>query len=89
MEHLATTQFWQHYQALHPQVRGTADKQFSMLKRNPHHPSLQFKRIGERHGQEIYSARVTLSHRALAFQRPYGFLWFWIGDHEVYEALIS
>jgi len=32
---------------------------------------------------------VTLNHRALALQREYGFLWFWIGDHQDYEKLIS
>jgi hypothetical protein len=89
MEHRATSQFWQHYHALQSHIRSSADKQFSLLKGNPQHRSLQFKKIGDRHGEEIYSARVTLSHRALAFKRPYGFLWFWIGDHEAYEDLIA
>jgi hypothetical protein len=48
-----------------------------------------FSASGSRHGEEIYSARVTLSPRALAFKSPYGFLWFWIGDHEAYENLIA
>lgn len=89
MEHRATSAFWQHYDALQPHIRSIADKQFSLLKTNPHHRSLQLKKIGERQGEEIYSARVTLSHRALAFSRPYGFLWFWIGDHGGYEDLIG
>lgn len=89
MEHRATSQFWRHYEALPPNVRGSADKQFLLLKGNPQHPSLQFKKIGDRQGEEIYSARVTLSYRALAFKRPYGFLWFWIGGHESYEDLIA
>jgi hypothetical protein len=63
MEHRATSQFWQHYHALQPPIRGSADKQFSLLEGNPQHPSLQFNKIGDRHGEEIYSARVTLSHR--------------------------
>src|SRR5579864_484364 len=73
MEHRATSQFWQHYHALQPHIRSSADKQFSLLKGNPQHRSLQFKKIGDRHGEEIYSAGVPLSHRALAFKRPYGF----------------
>jgi hypothetical protein len=89
MEHRATSQFWQHYHTLQPHIRSSADKQFSLLKGNPQHRSLQFKKIGERRGEEIYSARVTSSHRALAFKRPYGFLWFWIGDHETYENFIA
>ena len=89
MEHRATSEFWQYYHALPPHIRTSADKQFSLLKGSSQHPSLQFKKIGERHGEEIYSARVTLSCRALAVKRPYGFLWFWIGDHETYEHLIA
>jgi hypothetical protein len=60
-----------------------------LLKGNPQHSSLQFKKIGDRRGEEIYSARVTLSYRAVAFKRSCGFLWFWIGDQEAYEDLIA
>jgi hypothetical protein len=66
-----------------------ADKQFSLLKANPQHPSVQFKKIGERHGNEIRSARVTLNYGALAIRRHNGNLWFWIGDHAAYDLLIS
>jgi hypothetical protein len=44
MEHRATSQFWHHYRALQPPIRGIADKQFSLLKGNPQHRSLQFKK---------------------------------------------
>jgi len=89
LEHRATAAFWQHYRKLAPQVQRRADKQFSYLKTHAQHPSLQFKKIGERGGDEIWSARVTLNYRALAVKRPYGFLWFWIGEHETYETLLS
>jgi hypothetical protein len=89
MRHRATTDFWRQYDALTRDVRARADKQFSLLKANAQHPSLQFKKVGERQGQEIWSARVTLNHRALAIKRTDGYLWFWIGDHKAYEALIS
>ena len=89
MEHRAASGFWQEYLALPQEVRGRADKQFLLLKQNPQHPSLQFKKVGERHGQEIWSARITLGYRALAIKRADGYLWFWIGDHRAYERLIS
>jgi hypothetical protein len=89
MQHRAATEFWEQYHALSHEVRARADKQFSLLKANPQHPSLQFKKVGERHGWEIWSARVTLNYRALAIKRTDGYLWFWIGDHKAYEALIS
>jgi hypothetical protein len=89
VEHRASTAFWHAYRALAPDIRRRADKQFSFLRANAQHPSLQFKKIGERQGQELWSARVSLNHRALAIKRPYGYLWFWIGDHETYETLIA
>ena len=89
MRHSATDEFWQEYQALPSEIRVRADKQFSLLKNNPQHPSLQFKKVGDRKGHEIWSARVTLNYRALAIRRTEGFLWFWIGDHKGYDALVS
>jgi hypothetical protein len=89
MQHNAATDFWREYLALPQEVRARADKQFSLLKANPQHPSLQFKKVGERHGQEIWSARITLNYLALAIRRADGYLWFWIGDHKTYAKLIS
>jgi hypothetical protein len=89
MRHRANAGFWQVYGALPQDIRSRADKQFCLLKSNPHHPSLQFKKLGERRGQEIWSARVSLNYRAIAIKRPYGYLWFWIGDHKTYVLLIS
>jgi hypothetical protein len=86
MTHSASADFWHDYRSLSPDIRVRADKQFALLKDNPQHPSLQFKKIGDRGGQEIWSARVTLQYRALAIKLPDEYLWFWIGDHNVYEA---
>lgn len=74
--HRATADFWQAYAALAEEIRRRTDKQFALLKANPRHPSLQFKKIGERQGQKVWSARVTLNYRALAIKRADGYLWF-------------
>jgi hypothetical protein len=89
MQHHAATDFWNEYLALPREIRARADQRFSLLKADPRHPSLQFKKVGERRGQEIWSARITLSYRALAIKREEGYLWFWIGDHKTYDRLIS
>ncbi|MGH9743076.1 MAG: type II toxin-antitoxin system RelE family toxin [Candidatus Acidiferrum sp.] len=89
MEHRATEGFWRAYQALPREIQNRADKQFSLLKRNPQHPSIQFKKVGASSSQEMWSARVTLNYRALSLKRADAYLWFWIGDHAGYEALIS
>jgi hypothetical protein len=88
MQHRATDAFWRAYQALPPEIRNRADKQFALLKSNPQYPSLHFRKVGESRRQEVWSARVTLNYRALALKRADGFLWFWIGDHRTYEELI-
>jgi hypothetical protein len=87
MAHHANRDFWNDYHALPADIRARADK-FALLKSNPHHPSLQFKKLGERNGQEIWSARVTLKHRALAVRFADEWVWFWIGEHNVYDAAI-
>ncbi|HTV65951.1 MAG TPA: hypothetical protein VMD98_10110 [Bryocella sp.] len=89
MEHRTTAKFWQRYSALPNEIRVRADQKFALLSADPQHPSLRFKKVGERHGQEIWSARITLDYRAVSIKREYGYLWFWIGDHEAYEELIS
>ncbi len=82
--HRATQRFWRCYYDLAPKVRRTADQSFELLKREPRHPSLYFKKIGE-----LWSARVGIHHRALAVQDESGFLWVWIGTHAEYDKLIS
>lgn len=63
MIHRANADFRNDYRALPASIRALADKQFALLTSNPQHPSLQFKKLGERNGQEIWSARVTLKYR--------------------------
>jgi hypothetical protein len=45
MRHLASRAFWEAYQKLPEQVRALADKNYALLKENPRHPSLQFKKV--------------------------------------------
>jgi hypothetical protein len=89
MIHRANADFWKDYYALPADIRIRADKQFALLKTNSQHPSLQFKKIGDRNGQEIWSARVTLKYRALAIRFPDEYVWFWIGEHNVYDTMIK
>jgi hypothetical protein len=85
LKHKAHPDFWFHYRQLAPEVRALADKNFTLLKTNPRHSSLQLKKVGA----DVYSARVGLEHRALAFETGGHFVWFWIGPHDEYDRLIS
>jgi hypothetical protein len=46
MKHSTHPNFWEAYEQLPPNVQRLADKNFELLKNNPRHPSLHFKRVG-------------------------------------------
>ncbi len=83
MNHFATPEFWFHHRHLPEAVRELADKNFELLRNDPNHPSLRFKRIGH-----YWSVRVGLHYRALARARPEGAVWFWIGHHGEYDRIL-
>jgi hypothetical protein len=82
LNHHAAPEFWDEYNALPPDVRSIADKNFQLLKADPRHPSLHFKRVGP-----YFSARVGRSHRVLGLPVEDGTVWFWIGPHDEYERI--
>jgi hypothetical protein len=84
VKHFASERFWSLYGALPPEVRALADRNYSLLKSDPQHPSLRFKRIGK-----LWSVRVGLHYRALGFDVEKGVLWFWIGTHAEYDKLVG
>ena len=55
-----------------------------MLKANPSHPSLHFKKVGR-----FWSVRVGINYRALAIDDGEDFIWVWIGTHDEYERMIK
>lgn len=85
MNHHASPDFWSCYEALPGPVRELADKNFALLKTDPKHPSLRFKKVGAAY----WSARVGMHYRALAVEAEDGLVWFWIGSHADYDRLIG
>ena len=84
MKHRATPRFWKLYESLPKDVQQLADRCYSLLKNDPHHPSLQFKRI-----RTLWSVRVGLHYRALAVREDEEVAWFWIGPHADYDSLVA
>jgi hypothetical protein len=84
MNHFATPDFWYCYRNLPPEVRELADKNFTLLRQNPHHPSLRLKKVCA-----FWSARVGLHYRVLARHRSEGLVWFWIGSHSEYDQILT
>ena len=77
MRHFASASFWEAYGKLPGHIA------VALLKENPQHPSLQFKKAGR-----FWSARVGLRYRALAVEDDGGLVWFWIGSHAEYDAFV-
>lgn len=84
MKHFASRAFWDAYDKLPEQVRALADKNYALLKTDPRHPSLHFKKIGR-----FWSVRVGLRYRALAVEVDENLVWFWVGSHADYDAIVK
>ncbi|HET6371802.1 MAG TPA: hypothetical protein VFG76_00705 [Candidatus Polarisedimenticolia bacterium] len=84
MKHVGSARFWALLEALPAEVRAVAEKNYELLKSNPRHPSLQFKRIGP-----LWSVRVGLRYRALGRDMAGSVLWFWIGSHDDDDKLVG
>jgi hypothetical protein len=82
--HHATPRFWECFEKLPEPAQDLARKNFELLKQNPGHPSLRFKKVGR-----FWSARVGSNHRALAVKDGSDYIWVWIGDHDQYDRLIG
>lgn len=81
--HRTTPRFWKCFEDLPEAVQRTAKKNFELLKKDPSHPSLHFKKVGR-----FWSVRVGINHRALAVEDGADFIWVWIGTHDEYERMI-
>ena len=76
--------FWFCYRSLPGPIQELADKNFELLKTNPSHRSLHFKKVGK-----YRAVRVGLHYRALATEVGEDLLWFWIGTHSEYDKLVG
>jgi hypothetical protein len=72
------------FDELSPDLQQLAREQFELLKVNPQHPSLHFKRVGR-----LWSVRIGLNYRAVGTDWQDGIMWIWIGPHEEYRRMIG
>jgi hypothetical protein len=83
VRHFTAPSFWKAYSKLPRNIQILADKNFALLKENPRHPSLQYKPVGR-----FRSVRVGSRYRALAAPADGDLVWFWIGSHADYNAIV-
>jgi len=81
--HRTSARFWTLFERLPEATQKVARKNFELLKNDPSHPSLHFKKVGK-----LWSVGAGINHRALAVEDGADFTWVWIGPHEEYRRLI-
>ena len=84
MRHRASPKFWKFYEQLSADIQQLADENIELLKRDPRHGSLHFKKVGR-----FWSARVGIHYRAVAVEDAGDMVWFCIGHHSEYDRLIK
>ncbi len=83
MKHFTSPAFWELFNKLPVEIQRLASAKFKLLKSNPQHPSLHFKKAGH-----YWSVRVGLAYRALGREVEGGILWGWIGSHAEYNKIL-
>jgi len=83
----AQASFWDAYRRLPKHVRRQARESYQFFISDPHHPSLDFKRVSQR--RPVYSVRVSIEYRALGVLDDGDMVWFWIGPHHEYDRLLK
>ncbi len=82
--HRTTARFWKCFEKLPKPVQRISKKNFWLLKADPSHQSLRFKKVGK-----FWSTRIGMDYRALAVEDGSDFIWVWIGTHDEYERMIK
>lgn len=82
-----TREFRHRLTLLPPKVRAYAKRVYARWRRNPWHPSLQFKTIHR--SLPIYSVRIGLHWRAIGVKHDDTMVWFWIGSHKDYDQKLE
>lgn len=82
-----TDDFIDCFQKLPDRIKRIARENYQLWVRDSNHPSLSFKKVNKK--PDVYSIRIGLGWRALAYQEDGTFIWFWIGPHSEYEREIK
>src|SRR5581483_6865845 len=84
MKSSTTSEFWECYSRLPPNIKQLARRTYKTWAQDPHHSSLRFKKIGQ-----VWSVRVGLRYRALGLMKGDTVEWFWIGPHDEYDRILQ
>ncbi|KAF0249733.1 MAG: hypothetical protein FD167_869, partial [bacterium] len=82
-----TEKFRNIFNQLPKEIQNKAQKAYALWKKDPSHPSLQFKPIQS--NKSVYSVRIDRDWRVLGIKEDGFMVWFWIGSHSDYGRLIG
>lgn len=86
MKSHTTARFRRCLEGLPEHVRRQAREAYELFSQDPTHPGLRFKPIHSK--KSVYSVRIGIHHRALGVLTGEDIVWFWIGSHADYDALL-
>jgi mRNA-degrading endonuclease RelE of RelBE toxin-antitoxin system len=87
MKSFTTERFRKLYRKLPKDVRDQAREAYKKFIDDPHHPSLQFKKVHT--NRPIFSARININYRVIGVRDDDEIVWFWIGSHADYDKLLK
>jgi hypothetical protein len=87
MNSRTTRRFRELLAALPSHVQRQAREAYRLFQANSSHPGLRFKQVNA--NPPIYSARVGIGYRAVGVKDGDTVVWFWIGSHADYDALLE
>ncbi len=70
-----------------PDVQKLSIKNYELWRRDPHHPSLRFRRL--KGSADRFTVRIGDHYRALGTLTADTILWVWIGSHTDYDRLVG
>lgn len=84
---LTTSAFWGRFNSLPKPDQLQAHEAHRCWLSDPRMPGLRYKKVHA--GRPIYSVRVNINVRAVGIMSGHDIVWFWIGSHDAYEALLK
>jgi hypothetical protein len=79
--------FLECFARLPPEAQDLARKNYRLWKKDPAHPSLRYKLVGNK--TPSYSVRIGAAWRVLGVKSGDTMIWFWIGPHAEYDRLLK
>lgn len=87
MNSKTTDRFRKCYSELPDNIKKQAQEAYKLLRDDPYHPSLHFKRIHS--NRPIFSVRISRDYRATDLLKDQEIIRFWIGSHAEYEKIVK